>query len=151
MIIFKLNLEDIRNTGFCIQIQMVIGLPFWVQRPPSFLEPPLPLSPTIAGCGVKWQELCLWGGLPASPSWLFSCIKGRLLFLASLCLLSLHSLTGQTVPPHSLILACPFFLIVPTLPPPCMAAMGLVFKTSLWEIWASSLSQLAVVPRPVQS
>lgn len=112
-----------------------------------------PLAPdTVAGGGVGWQDLCLWGSLPASPpSWLFTCIKGRLLFLASLCLLSPHPLTGLTTPPHYLTLAGPFFLIVPTLPPPCMAAMGLVFKTSLWEIWASSLSQLAAVPRPVQS
>lgn len=92
MMIFKLNLEDVRNRGgfVCVQIQVVIGLPFWVQvpQPPSFPGAPLPWSPTVAGrVGVllnggssKWGEFyqpCLlgfaaesemgWYLLPARP------------------------------------------------------------------------------------
>lgn len=55
MIIFKLNLEDMRNReGFCIQIQMVIGLPFRVQMPPApiFSRTSISLEPHVEGVGV---------------------------------------------------------------------------------------------------
>ncbi|CAI9151797.1 unnamed protein product [Rangifer tarandus platyrhynchus] len=114
MITFKLNLEDIRNIdGFCIHIQMVIGLPFWIQIPhpsphlslahpfPSKLHSPTPHPPL--GVVLNGRS-SVWGSLPASPG-LFSCIKG--ISCQAVPPPSPTLSQGTPTPPHSLTLACP--------------------------------------------
>lgn len=130
---------------------MVMGLPFWVWIPltsPHFSCNYLFLW-VLSGLGVVLNEVACLRKLSSLTSLVVSSTGDVLLSLASLYLLS-WLLTRQTTLPYSLTLACPFFLIFPILASPCMAAVGLVFPTSLWEMQASSLSQLAAMPRPVQ-
>lgn len=66
----------------------------------------------------KSSSRTLWAPSAAQRGW------NALLAWAS----SLPTLAQGGLQPCSLTLACPSFLRVPTLPPPCVAALGLVFK-----------------------